>query len=206
MERLQERFEDEALRMKLPAKDWRLPKAPKAQPSAEYSEDNVRKAEVAFQQWLKEEEEQIKEEVKKKGKGKKKNAKAHGDNESFHCGPFEHTASEPGRSPHWQKEEEEEATSARWDSTDDRSERGQLEIVKRTKTPNWLLLNEVQGRLEGGREGGDEGSLAKAPPPFSVRAGFDACRVCLWQRIASHYTGRANVHVCPREHLSDLCS
>jgi hypothetical protein len=36
--------------------------------------------------------------------------------------------------------------------------------------------NDGQGRLEGGRGAGDEGSLAKAPPSSSAQAGFDAAQ------------------------------
>jgi hypothetical protein len=196
MERFQ-RLEDEALRMKRPAKDSRLPKA---QPSAKYSEDDVRRAEMAIQQSLKEEEEEFKEEVKKKSMGKKKNAKTHGDNESFQCEPFKQTASESGGSPHRQQEAEAEATRARWDSTDDRSERGRLKKLRtfpkvygawllffvsaRTnkrhhhhreedQERHWLLLNEVQGTLEGGRGGGgDEGSLLGKRTPSLLSAGW----------------------------------
>ncbi len=70
-------MEDEALRMKRRAKDSRRPKSQSSQPSPKHSEDDVRKAELAFKQLLEEEE----AEVKKKSKGKKK-GKAQEDDEA----------------------------------------------------------------------------------------------------------------------------
>jgi hypothetical protein len=55
----------------------------------------------------------------------------------------------------------------------------------RTKAPNRYRGNEFQGRLEGGRGGGDEGSSAKAPSPSSVRAGFDAAECAAGEALRS---------------------
>ena len=64
--------------MKRPTKDSRRLKTQATQPSQQHSEDDVRKADLAFQQLLQEEE----AEVKKKNKGKKKKGKSQEEDEA----------------------------------------------------------------------------------------------------------------------------
>jgi hypothetical protein len=88
MERFQ-RMENESMRMKRPTKDSRRLKTQVTQPSQQHSEDDVRKADLAFQQLLQEEEAEVKQK-----KGRKKKGKSQEDDEAAAAclDPAEHAA------------------------------------------------------------------------------------------------------------------